>query len=79
MSRLEVVQYDVEIVRRQYSLARWIQMVLIVGVRRRARRRARRRVRLFVLVRQLHTRHPDGAAPHVLTVHPVTLTGAAGG
>lgn len=76
MSRLEVVQNDVEIVRRQNALAGWIQVILIVGVRRRARRRARRRVRLLVVVRQLHAGHPDGAS-HVF-VHTVALTRAAG-
>lgn len=66
MSRLEIVEHDVEIVRRQYSFATgWIQMILIVGVWWRTRWRARRRVRLFILIRQLHTRHPDGAS-HVL-------------
>lgn len=78
MSCLKVVQHDVEIVRRQYTFAAGcIQMVLIVCVRGRTRWRTRRRVRLFVLVRQLHARHPDGASRHVL-VRAVRLTRTAG-
>lgn len=76
MSRLEVVQNDVEIVRRQNALAGWIQVVLIIGMWRRAWRRARRRIRLLVIVRQLHTGHPDGTS-HVF-MYTVALTRAAG-
>lgn len=79
MPRVEVVEHDVEVVGRQYALARRVQVVLVVHVGRGTGRGARRRVGLLVVVRQLDARHPYGAAQVLLVEAVHALARAARG